>query len=103
MQDGYLSQVKIYKALCDENRLMILASLKSGERCACTILSELDISQPTLSHHMKILIESGLVESRKDGRWTYYSLSEPGCQNAVESLSETLKRAEDYKLDCSCT
>lgn len=67
--------VKIFKALADENRLEIIELLKSGEKCACKLLDALKIGQPTLSHHMHILCESGLVSARRDGKWTYYSLS----------------------------
>ena len=70
-------QVKsqIFKALGDERRLMILSDLATGEQCACDLLERLNITQPTLSHHMKTLMESGLVIGRKSGKWMYYSLS----------------------------
>ncbi|MDD6311825.1 MAG: metalloregulator ArsR/SmtB family transcription factor, partial [Firmicutes bacterium] len=77
---GYKEEVKLIKALADENRLAILEMLQKEEKCACYILEELDISQPTLSHHMKILCESGLVDSCKDGKWMHYSLSFEGCK-----------------------
>ena len=53
----------MFKAFCDENRLQILGLLRSGERCACDILEEMHITQPTLSHHMKILCDAGDVWS----------------------------------------
>ena len=56
--------VRMFKALGDENRIRILKLLCSGEKCACTLLEALEISQPTLSHHMKILCDTGLVNSR---------------------------------------
>ncbi len=65
--------VKILKALADANRLHILELLGSGEQCACVLLGNLDLSQPTLSHHMKILCDAGLVTSRKAGKWIYYT------------------------------
>ena len=65
----------ICKALSDSNRLKIIKLLTSGEKCACNLLEEFNITQPTLSHHMKILCDSGLVASRRDGKWTYYSLN----------------------------
>ena len=61
----------IFKALCDENRVRILKYLMSGERCACMLLADLNIAQATLSHHMKILTDSGLVNGRKEGKWMY--------------------------------
>jgi ArsR family transcriptional regulator len=66
--------IEVCKALGDSIRLQIVQMLASGERCACTLLGDLDITQPTLSHHMKILCASGLVMSRKDGKWCRYTL-----------------------------
>jgi len=65
---------KICKALSDSNRLKIIKLLTSEELCACKLLEEIQITQPTLSHHMKILSESGLVSVRKEGKWSYYSI-----------------------------
>lgn len=77
--------VKIFKALGDENRLKILHIIGSQEVCACKLLEFLEIGQPTLSHHMKILCDSGIVSSRKDGKWTHYKINK-----------ETLKKTADY-------
>ena len=87
---------QIFKALCDENRVQIMKLLCSGEKCACKLLDELNISQPTLSHHMKILCDSGLVIGRKEGKWMHYSICEEGCQIAKESLNEVTA------LNCTC-
>ena len=65
----------ICKALGDPNRLKIVESLSDGEKCACHLLEELNITQPTLSHHMSVLNDCGLVHDRKEGRWHYYSLN----------------------------
>ena len=65
----------ICKALGDITRLQIVQMLSNGEMCACKILERFEITQPTLSHHMKILCESGLVKARKQGKWSHYSLS----------------------------
>ena len=89
MKTTYKEDAKIFKALCDENRLSILDLLKDGEKCACVLLEDLSISQSTLSHHMKILCESGIVSGREEGKWTYYSLSTKGCAN-VKMLFEIL-------------
>ena len=86
MDNRHLDNARIFKAFCDENRLMILEMLQSGEKCACELLEQLEISQPTLSHHMKIFCESGIVSPRKDGKWTYYSISESGGDYALELL-----------------
>lgn len=75
MEHSIKSQSAKFKALCDENRLKIVEQLREGQKCACELLDILNITQPTLSHHMKILCESGLVEGKKDGRWMHYSLN----------------------------
>lgn len=67
--------VKIGKALSDENRVKILQMLIDGEKCGCKLLEAFEITQPTLSHHMKILCDSGLVDARKDGKWSHYSVN----------------------------
>ncbi len=81
----------IFKAFCDENRIRILLLLLGGEKCACLLLEEMNITQPTLSHHMKILCDSGIVVGRKDGKWIHYSLSDEGIEKAQKYL-EFLRR-----------
>ena len=88
MTTEYNDTVKIFKAFCDENRLKILEQLRTGEKCACKLLDELQITQPTLSHHMKILCDSGIVEGRKEGKWTHYKISNDGRNNALKLLEE---------------
>ena len=77
----------IYKAFCDENRIRILNLLRGGEKCACKLLEELSISQPTLSHHMKLLCDSGIVVGRKEGKWMHYRISSEGVQIAKDYLT----------------
>ena len=86
----------IFKAFCDENRIRILKLLKTGEKCACKLLEELNVTQPTLSHHMKILCDSGVVVGRKEGKWTHYSISSEGAKAAADCLN-ALTNAE-----CEC-
>jgi len=62
----------ICKALGDSHRLQIVEMLTKGEKCACNILEAFDITQPTMSHHMKILCECGLVKCRKEGKRCHY-------------------------------
>ncbi|MCQ2412429.1 MAG: metalloregulator ArsR/SmtB family transcription factor [Sphaerochaetaceae bacterium] len=66
---------EICKALGDPNRLRIIKLLTDGQACANDLLEKFQITQPTLSHHMKILSETGLVTSRKEGKCTYYSIT----------------------------
>lgn len=88
MEKDYERDSKIFKAFCDPNRLKILDILKSGEHCACKLLEILDVSQSTLSHHMKILTDSKIVNVRKDGKWSHYSLSREGIQFAIDYLGQ---------------
>ncbi|MBP1753640.1 MAG: putative transcriptional regulator [Firmicutes bacterium] len=75
MGEVYYQRALELRALSDPNRLIILDELKGGERCACNILELLKISQPTLSHHMRILCEADLVKCRRDGKWMHYRLN----------------------------
>ena len=81
-----MNTARIFKAFCDENRIRILNILKDGEKCACRLLDALSVTQPTLSHHMKILCDSGIVVGRKEGKWMYYSISADGLAKAQEYI-----------------
>ena len=78
---------RVFKAFCDENRLQILELLRGGEKCACRLLEEMSISQPTLSHHMKILCDSGIGVGRQEGKWMHYRLSPEGIRIAQDYLT----------------
>lgn len=84
----YEAQAKVFKALCDEKRLRILELLRGGEKCACVLLARLNLGQSGLSYHMKILVESGIVESRQEGKWTHYKISKKGSDYAGTLLKE---------------
>lgn len=88
MENKYQIHAKVFKAFCDEKRLMILEMLQSGEKCACHLLENIEVGQSTLSHHMKILCDSGIVTGRKEGKWTYYSINKEGCEYAGELLKK---------------
>ena len=91
----------IFKAFCDENRIRILQLLSTGEKCACKLLEELNVTQPTLSHHMKTLCDSGVVVGRKEGKWTHYSISEEGADYALKCLQELTKAScTDEEKSC---
>ena len=77
---------RMFKAFCDESRIAIIKLLTNEEKCACKLLEELKISQPTLSHHMKILCESKIVTCRQEGKWTYYKISQEGIEKAINVL-----------------
>jgi len=84
---------EVIHILSDINRMQILRLLAdNGELCARDILSNFPITQPTLSHHMNILLENHLVEARKSGRWVFYHLSQDGIQQIIDFF-ETLKNS----------
>ena len=104
MIKNFMEDSKLFKAFGDENRLRIIEMLNSGEKCACVLLEELEITQPTLSHHMKILVETGLIHGRKDGKWMHYSLSADEVDRIKEKLNgyvemkpEQENRADDAR------
>ena len=84
----------ICKALSDSNRLEIVQMLSEGEKCGCKLLERFEITQPTLSHHMKILVESGMVNDRKEGKWHYYSLD-------AATVHDFKSFIENLGCDCS--
>ena len=94
MNSEYL---RVFRAFSDEKRLRILELLTRGEQCACALLEELEISQPTLSYHMKLLCASGIVKARAVGPWRYYSIDAEGCayaQKLLQALSFGGERVE---------
>ena len=93
---------RIFKALGDENRIAILQKLQYGETCACWLLKELNISQPTLSHHMRILADADMVNCRRNGKWVHYSISEEGGRQAIELLSDLLLTRSDAEEELCC-
>lgn len=84
----YSAAVKVFKAFCDENRLKILEQLRTGEKCACKLLDDLRITQPTLSHHMKLLCDADIVQGRKEGKWVHYSINQEGAERAKLLLEQ---------------
>jgi ArsR family transcriptional regulator len=95
---AYAEYVPVFKAVSDETRLKIIDMLSCGEMCACDILEEFSISQSTLSYHMKILVDSGLVNGVRDGAWMRYTLNQDKTDAVISFLSEITSN----KLDCIC-
>ncbi len=101
MDNEMQKNARVFKALCDPNRLAILELLRGGEKCACILLEQLELRQSGLSYHMKILCESGIVTSRQEGKWTHYRLSGEGRDRAVELLKQlTTPYAEQDRCTC---
>lgn len=72
-----------FKILSDETRIKIILMLKSGTMCACNILKQLNITQPTLSYHMNILSSNNIVNQEKKGTWVHYTL----CEEKLKEMS----------------
>lgn len=98
MDKIYLDSSKIFKALADPKRAMIMDMLSCGKLCACKILEKFEMSQSTLSHHMKLLCDCGLVIGQNEGKWIYYSIDSEGINKAKQFLCTITTD----KKDCIC-
>lgn len=98
MEKIYTDTAKMLKAMSDPKRLRIVDMLSCGELCACVILESFNITQPTLSHDMKVLIEAGIVSDRREGKNIYYRLN----KDALEEMHKTLGMMFEEKPDCIC-
>lgn len=88
METLYQKNANVFKAFCDEKRLRILELLGSGEKCACVLMDEMNMPQSSLSYHLKVLCESGIVQARQEGKWTHYKISGQGAVEAMNLLEE---------------
>ena len=95
LEQVYTDTAKMLKAMSDSKRLMIVDMLSGGELCACVILESFHITQPTLSHDMKVLVEAGIVNDRREGKNTYYSLN----KDALTKMQQTLGKIFEGKND----
>ena len=98
MEQVYIDTAKMLRAMSDPKRLRIVDMLSCGELCGCKILEEFHITQPTLSHDMKVLSEAGIVKQEREGKNIYYSLN----NEALASMHQTLGRMFEDKPDCIC-
>ena len=94
----YQELADLLKVVAEPNRLKILEMLSCGEMCACDILDHFDFTQPTLSHHMKVLENNGLVNVTKKGKWHHYSLNPEKAALIINGLTKILSDTED----CIC-
>lgn len=90
LDNDYKGYALMMKALGDESRIRIFHMLAGGELCACKVLEDFDITQPTLSYHMKILCDCGLVNGRRDGIWMKYTIN----REAYDRLKSFLNQIE---------
>lgn len=98
MEQIYMDTAKILKAISDPKRLRIVDMLSCGELCGCEILEAFHITQPTLSHDMRVLIEAGIVNDRREGKNIFYSLNE----ERLTTFKDTLKEITTPKANCIC-
>lgn len=94
----YRAESGVFKALSEPTRLKILDMLSCGEMCACKLLDGLSVAQPTLSHHMKVLMDCGLVSGRKDATWMHYSIR----KESIGKLHGFIDLLTSGKEDCVC-
>ena len=93
--------IGIARALCDPTRIRVIAALRNGELCVCELVDALEINQSSLSSHLQICREVGVVTTRKESRWIYYSLSTryaPLIETIFAEL-QTLGRDEQLRQD----
>lgn len=102
METIYEKNAKVFKAFCDERRLRILELLQGGEKCTCVLIEDMEMPQSSLSYHMKVLCESGVVEGRQDGKWTHYHISQEGSLGAMELLKELTAVKPDGQNGSAC-
>lgn len=95
MDNKHEANSNVFKAFCNEYRLQVLERLQTGEKCACDLQEHIGISQSNLSHHMKILCDSGIVVAHQEGKWTHYSISSEGSKKALELLGDLTKVESD--------
>lgn len=98
MEQRYFDAAKVLKAISDPKRLRIVDMLSCGELCACVIQEEFNITQPTLSHDMRVLLDAGIVSARKEWKNTYYSLN----VEYLEQFTDTLSKMFHPTPDCIC-
>jgi DNA-binding transcriptional ArsR family regulator len=87
--------LNITKALADENRLRMLMALQDGELCVCRITELMGLAMSTVSKHLSVLYQAGLVNARKEGRWMYYSLPGKGAPTAAREGVAWVRRSLD--------
>ncbi len=87
--------MKITKALADENRIRVLLALRGGELCACQITELFGLAPSTMSKHLSILYQAGLIDSRKDGRWIYFRLPDGKAPATVKKAIEWISKAAE--------
>ncbi len=87
---------QLFKALSDPNRLKIIRLLLEGETCGCTLIDSLPVSQPTMSYHLRMLAEAGIISSHKDGTWNKHKVN----KDKITEIENYLKGLLETKTSC---
>ena len=83
-------KARLFKVVSDPNRLKILEILRKGDRCQCEIIPLIEQSQPSVSRHLRLLEESGLIRSTKDGTKIFYTVVDPHIFNMIDAIDENM-------------
>lgn len=92
----YQEKAKTLKAIAEPNRMKIIHLLSAGTMCACDVLEHFEFTQPTLSHHMKVLEKERIISVEKKGQWHYYTLEENFIQDFIETIEILLSNKENH-------
>lgn len=93
---------QLFKAIGDPIRIQIVETLAKGSVCACKLLEQFNITQPTLSFHMKILVSSGLVNSTKQGKWVFYDISHEALKTIRHYVFQLESTKQQHLTHCTC-
>ena len=91
----------LFHALSDATRVRILLQLRQGERCVCELMDATDAAQSRLSFHLKVLKDAGILDARREGRWSYYAIREDALEQ-LGAVLETLAPAPGAAARCAC-
>jgi len=95
METNYVRNANLFKSMSDPNRLMIIDMLSCGSLCACKLLEKQQITQSTLSHHMKSLCDCGLVKARRESKWMHYTLNIEEIQKTKQLFTDLITEIDN--------
>ncbi|MEO7455261.1 MAG: metalloregulator ArsR/SmtB family transcription factor [Gemmatimonadaceae bacterium] len=101
MRQDPTATAALFHALSDPIRIEVLRLLGPGERCVCDLMEDLGLAQSRLSWHLKTLKDAGLVTDRREGRWSYYTLSRAAFDDAEAALAALKPRARRLAVRAS--
>lgn len=105
------NMISFFRAMGEDTRVKIISMLLEEEKCICDLIEALKISQSAVSHHVKILKQADLVNDRRKGKWTYYSINKSGFEKHIENFHNQFvnpigkyeyKEKTNYKTESGC-